>query len=151
MREDTNLRSLLIIGIALSSALREVIAVMHLIKELRDNGFPLHTPTPNVVCRTFEDNKSCIEIATNHKTRPRTKHLSVRLHHFRSHVGKTINIEHINTKEQIADMFTKPLPLDQFTKLRDRLMNWTSGKRKRDDPIVDYTVKRNKLMQSTRE
>ena len=91
--------------IALSSALREVIAIMNLITELRSNGFPaLHT-TLNVVCRVFEDNKSCLEIATNHKSRPHTKHLSIRLHHFRSYVkAKLINIEHISTKDQIADI-----------------------------------------------
>ena len=113
--------------IALSSALREVIAIMNLITELCSNGFPaLHT-TPNVVCRVFEDNKSCLEIATNHKSRPRTKHLSVRLHHFRSYVkAKLINIEHISTKDQIADIFTKPLPRQQFRVLRDQLMGWPS-------------------------
>jgi hypothetical protein len=111
--------------IALSSALREVIAVMNLINELRSKGFHLHRATPKVVCRVFEDNKSCIEIATNHRTRPRTKHLSVRLHHFRSHVvRKTITIEHISTTEQLADMFTKPLARDQFRKLRNQLMSW---------------------------
>jgi hypothetical protein len=114
--------------IALSTALREVIGIMNLINELKEKGFPMFHPTPKVVCRTFEDNKSCIEIATNHRTRPRTKHLSVRLHHFRSHiVQRTITIEHISTKEQLADIFTKPLPRDQFRKLRNRLMSWPSN------------------------
>ena len=100
---------------------------MNLITELRSNGFPaLHT-TPNVICRVFEDNKSCLEIAINHKSRPRTKHLSVRLHHFRSYVkAKLINIEHISTKDQITDILTKPLPRQQFRVLRDQLMGWPS-------------------------
>jgi hypothetical protein len=68
--------------IALSTSLREVIAIMNLLNELKDKGFPVHSSTPKVVCRVFEDNKSCIEIATTHRSRPRTKHLSVRLHHF---------------------------------------------------------------------
>ena len=111
--------------IALSTALREVIGIMNLMNELRQRGFHLHSGTPKVVCRTFEDNRSCIEIATNHKTRPRTKHLSVRLHHFRSHIVRgDITIEHVSTKEQIADIFTKPLPRDQFIKLRNKLMSW---------------------------
>ena len=68
---------------------------------------------------------SCLKIATNHKARPRTKHMSIRLHHFRSHVvDKTINIQHISTTEQTADMFTKPLPKPQFEKLRKKLMYW---------------------------
>jgi hypothetical protein len=111
--------------IALSTALCDVIHVIHLLKELRDHGFDVHHPTPKNTCCTFEDNKSCIEISTNHKTRARTKHLSVQLHHFRSHVvNKTIAIEHISTKHQIADMFTKALPHDQFENLRNRLLCW---------------------------
>lgn len=114
--------------IALSTALREVIGIMNLVNELKQNKFDLLSDTPKMVCRTFEDNQSCIEIATNHRTRPRTKHLSVRLHHFRSHiVAKTITVEHISTKEQIADIFTKPLPRDQFTKLCYQLMSWSSS------------------------
>ena len=111
--------------IALSTALREVIGIMNLIDELKERGFDLNAGVPKVVCRTFEDNRSCIEIATNHKTRPRTKHLSVRLHHFRSKVvDGSIKIEHISTKNQFADIFTKPLPRDQFIKLRNLLMSW---------------------------
>jgi hypothetical protein len=112
--------------ISLSTALlREVIGVMHLMHELKFKQFEVYLPTPKVVCHTFQDNQSCIEIATNHKTRPRTKHLSVRLHHFRSHIiSKAITIEHISTKEQIADMFTKPLAGVQFCKLRDKLRDW---------------------------
>ena len=113
--------------IALSSSLREVIGVLNLMNELKEQKFSFNHSIPKIKCRVFKDNMSCIEIAMNHRTRPRTKHLSVRLHHFRSHViNKTISIEHISTKEQIADMFTKPLPRAQFQKLCDRLMCWTS-------------------------
>ncbi|CAJ1933824.1 unnamed protein product [Cylindrotheca closterium] len=113
--------------IALSSSLREVIALMNLINELKSLDFKLSVDTPKVICTVFEDNRSCLEIATNHRTRPRTKHLSIRLHHFRSHVlAKTIDIKHISTKEQLADIFTKPLARDQSIKLRDRFMGWDS-------------------------
>jgi len=46
-----------------------------------------------------------LEMAQLPKMRPRTKHLCVRLHHFREHVwnGK-ISIQHIDTEDQIADM-----------------------------------------------
>ena len=68
---------------------------------------------------------SCVKLANVHRTRPRTKHLSLRLHHFRSHIiNKSITVEHISTKEQIADIFTKPLPRPQFQHLRRKLMLW---------------------------
>ncbi len=112
--------------IALSTALREVIAVMNLLQELQGQGFIFNTNVPTIKCKVFEDNKSCIEIATNHRTRPRTKHLSVRLHHFRSHiVSKTISIDHISPKHQLADIFTKPLPRDQFCSLSYQPISWS--------------------------
>ena len=92
----------------MSSALREVIEIIHLLKEFEQQGFHIHKVIPKITCKTFEDNMSCINIATSHRTRPRTKYLSLRLHHFRSHVvNKTITIEHISTKDQIADILTK--------------------------------------------
>ena len=109
--------------IALSSSLREVIGLMHLLDELRTRRFPVLHGTPKVTCKTFEDNKSCLEIATNHKSRPRTKHLSVRLHHFRSYVAaKLIDIQHISTVDQLADIFTKPLGEQPFVHLRNTIM-----------------------------
>lgn len=62
---------------ALSSILCEIIALKNLLNELESNVFKIHKLTPKVFCRTYEDNKSCIEIVSNHKIRPRTKHLSV--------------------------------------------------------------------------
>ena len=56
--------------IALSSALREVIAIINLLEELKRQGFGIHAGNTNVKCKTFEDNKSCIEIAKNNKTHP---------------------------------------------------------------------------------
>ena len=111
--------------IALSTALREVIALMNLLKELKERGIPVPYTKPKVVCRVFEDNAACIEVAKEHKMRPRTKHLAVRLFHFRDHVRRgEITIEHISTKNQIADLFTKPLERNQFQKLRKLFMGW---------------------------
>ena len=66
----------------------------------------------------FEDNAGAIEMTTNHKYRPRTKHLNVRLHHFRKYVSSgKIRITKIHTDDQEADIFTKPLAATQFPKL----------------------------------
>ena len=110
--------------IALSSALSEVIAVIHLVDNLAKQGLPIINNIPVFKCKTFEDNTSCIKLATKHYIRPRTKHLSLRLHHFRSYiVNKIITIEYINTKDQLADIFTKPFPTVQYNKLRDLIMS----------------------------
>ena len=75
--------------IALSTALREVIHLQNLLLELRGCNFPIPFTKPQVVCRFFEDNAAHIEVAqSDHKIRPRTKHISVRLFHFRDHIEK---------------------------------------------------------------
>jgi hypothetical protein len=73
----------------------------------------------------FEDNKGCEELANAPKVRPRTKHIALKYHHFRSHVARgDIKIQWINTKSQLADIFTKPLPEPLFTSLRLLLLGW---------------------------
>ena len=111
--------------IAMSTALREVISMMNLLTELKNRGIPIPFSKPKVRCKVFEDNAGAIVIAKEPKMRPRTKHLAVRLHHFRDHIKREdITVEHISTKEEIADMFTKPLLRDQFKKLREKLLGW---------------------------
>ena len=115
--------------IALSTALREVIFLQNLLEELREHHFPIPFTKPQIKCRTFEDNAACIEVANSEpKIRPRTKHLAVRLFHFRDHVERDrISIEHVSSRDQLADIFTKPLPKEQFKRLRDSIMGWTDA------------------------
>ena len=46
--------------IALSSALRGVIAIINILEELKGQGFGIHSGTPNVKCKTFEDKKAAL-------------------------------------------------------------------------------------------
>ena len=85
----------------------------------------LYVPTPRVHCSVFEDNTACISMASAKKFSPRTKHIALKYHHFRSAVNEgKIKIFHVDTHEQIADIFTKPLKVDQFRYLRQKLMGW---------------------------
>jgi hypothetical protein len=112
--------------IALSSALRDVIYVMQLLEELISFGIKIPVSTPTVRCKVFEDNVGAIELAKAPKLRPRTKHIAIQYHHFRTHVAKRlITIQHVTTTEQVADIATKPLARDQFKYLRHRLLGWT--------------------------
>jgi hypothetical protein len=111
--------------IALSTSLREAIYLMQLLKELQGHGFDFTATKPKVHCRVFEDNNGAIEIATVHKFRPRTKHINIQYHHYRQHVlEKNITVHPIDTKDQMADILTKPVALDILLKLRKRLMGW---------------------------
>ena len=50
------------------------------------------------------------------------KHIEIRHHFLRDHVmKKDIDIIHVNTEEQLADIFTKPLDEKRFCKLRCEL------------------------------
>lgn len=110
--------------IALSQSLREVIPIMQLLREINEI-FPLHIPTPEIHCKTWEDNNGCIALAQNNKFSPRTKHIALKYHHFREHVKNgTISIHPIDTKEQTADILTKPVDESLFLHLRRKLSGW---------------------------
>ena len=109
----------------LSYAIREAISVINLLKELKEKGFEINNSNAKVHCKVFEDNTGAIEIAKEDKYRPRTKHLNVKLHHFRSYVESgEIIIRKIDTYHQPADMLTKPLNEADFIRHRRTTMGW---------------------------
>jgi hypothetical protein len=111
--------------VSLSTALREVIPLMTLVREMKEQGFDMQATRPKIHCRAFEDNSGAIEIATVHKTRPRTKHINVAYHHFRSYVNSgDITVHDIDTSLQRADMFTKPVNDTLLQRHRLSIMGW---------------------------
>ncbi|GKC00221.1 retrovirus-related pol polyprotein from transposon TNT 1-94 [Tanacetum coccineum] len=68
------------------------------------------------------DNTSTIKLSKNPVFHGKCKHIGVKFHFLRDLVGKgTAELQHVGTKEQIADIFTKPLHREVFVKLRERL------------------------------
>nr|AAR89047.1 putative integrase [Oryza sativa Japonica Group] len=64
----------------------------------------------------FCDNTSAINIAKNLVQHSRTKHVDIRFHFLRDHVEKgDVELQFLDTKLQIADIFTKPLDSNCFT------------------------------------
>jgi hypothetical protein len=110
--------------IALSTAMRDIIPLMDQVKEM-DLVYGDDSPKPVVKCTIFEDNNGALELARAPRYRPRTKHIAVKYHHFREHVRNgLITIQAIDTKEQIADQFTKGLQVGLFQYLRNKLLHW---------------------------
>lgn len=111
--------------VALSQSMREVIPMMNLYREFKEHSLLPDTEPPTVYCTVFEDNEGAIELAKTPKMRPRTKYLNVKYHHFRDLVASgDILIKSIDTSLQQADIFTKGLVTDLFTKLRKLLLGW---------------------------
>jgi histone deacetylase 1/2 len=111
--------------IALSQSMREILPLMELMKEAHAMKVPIKPQCPKIHCTVFEDNSGAIEIAKVPKMRPRTKHLNIKYHHFRSFVQEgSISVQHVSTDEQIADIFTKPLNEDLFGHHRKKLVGW---------------------------
>ena len=111
--------------VALSHSLRDTFPIMNLLREFRKGGFNvIGDGSAKLACKLFEDNSGAVELANVPKMRPRTKHINLVYHHFRSHVRTHVNpkgvvtITYVKTGDQIADIFTKPLAAPLFQKHR---------------------------------
>ena len=111
---------------ALSTAMREVLPLRDLVKTVA-NGMGISEECLTEFKTTvWEDNVGALTLANldpGHQT-PRSKFYDVKVHWFRSHLGDDIKVEKIDTKLQLADLFTKPLPRDVFERLRKLMIGW---------------------------
>jgi hypothetical protein len=110
-------------SVALSTAEAEYIAAGHccvqllwMRQTLRDYGYKL-SKVP-LLCK----NESAIHMADNPVEHSRTKHIDIRYHFLRDHQQKEdIEIAYVNTQNQLANIFTKPLDEKTFSKHRNEL------------------------------
>ena len=86
----------------------------------------IESKRPSVKCKLFEDNNGAIELAKAPNIHPCTKHIALKYHHFREHVQKVlIEINLIDTLEQVADIFTTALPFPIFNYTREKMLGWS--------------------------
>ncbi|GKE02675.1 retrovirus-related pol polyprotein from transposon TNT 1-94 [Tanacetum coccineum] len=70
----------------------------------------------------YYDSKSAIAISCNLVQHSRTKHIAIRYHFIKEHMEKgMIELYFVKMYYQLADLFTKALPVDRFTYLVRRL------------------------------
>ena len=95
---------------ALKEAIKEYLYLISVIKQLNiANKEKFHL---------FTDSLSAIELANNPEHHAKTKHIDIQYHFVREHVTtNTIQLSHINTKEQLADILTKVLSGPTFANL----------------------------------
>lgn len=99
--------------VAASEAARESVWLSRLFAEV--------SPLDNIPI-LFVDNQSAIKLAKNHEFHKRTKHIEVRYHFIRKELQDgRLNIQHVSSDQQLADILTKPLPRLRFADLRSAL------------------------------
>jgi hypothetical protein len=104
--------------IAASSMVQEVIYARRLLEKL---GFPQTDPTP-----IFEDNTTCIKWAGGAVGgTDRAKHIDLREHFVHEAVSnKVLQLEPVDSVDNVADLLTKPLLKALFLPLRTRIMGF---------------------------
>ena len=99
------------------------------VKYLAKNGDKMRTKTLEDLLVKYEhpiviicDNTSAINMSKNPIIHSKTKHIQIKYHYLREQVSqKAIKLEYIDTKEHVADIFTKPLPKEAFEHLRQKM------------------------------
>jgi len=68
------------------------------------------------------DNESAIKISLNPVQHFKMKHIEIRYHFIRDHIRQgEIELHYVNTHDNLADIFTKPLDEARFRELRHEL------------------------------
>ena len=103
---------------AASSLVQEVIAIRKLLEKL---GVPQTDPTV-----IGEDNRTCIAWSEGSVGgSDRAKHIDLRKHFVHEAVlANHIKLEAVKSSDNLADLFTKPLPKSSFESLRNRIMGF---------------------------
>ena len=101
--------------VAASCAAQEAV---HLRNVLNDLGQTQIEPTM-IYC----DNKGAIQLASNTVTKSRSKHIDIQIHFVRELVErKLVKFQYIPSKNNVADILTKPLGKTKFEMHRDSIM-----------------------------
>ncbi|XP_019179517.1 PREDICTED: uncharacterized protein LOC109174716 [Ipomoea nil] len=99
---------------ALADVSAEVTWVVSLLRELG-----LHSGEPSTL---WCDNLGATYLCANPVFHARTKHVEIDFHFVRDKVASgDLVVNFVSTKDQLADIFTKPLPGPRFAALRDKL------------------------------
>jgi len=97
--------------VAACETTKEAMWLRYLLKQI---GMLPNGPFP-LLC----DNQSAIRIVRNPEHHQRTKHIAVRYHFIREkQAAGDINVSYVNTRDQLADIFTKPLEPYRFVIIR---------------------------------
>jgi hypothetical protein len=107
--------------VACAEAAKEAMWIRNFINDLRIPGVQIDTVP------LYIDNNSALKLTRNPEFHSRSKHIDVKHHFVREKVEEgLINTQRVNTKDNLADAFTKALPKSTHEDLVERL-NLHSG------------------------
>ena len=112
--------------IALSSAESEFIAAYHAARTavyFRQflEELDLRQPSATVI---WEDNTACISQSKNPVNHKRCKHILLKYHYLRYlNDSGAVRLQYVTTKDQVADVLTKPLPPHDFQRFVPSLVS----------------------------
>lgn len=123
--------------IALSTATRQLLPLRRILQHIVTHSFvSLSTTDPDSIAnpsfksvispsRVYKDNTACIVLATMESSfKPRTKHISFKFHHFHDQIHNgSLLITKVESAQNWADIFTKPLGRIKFEHLRRLLLS----------------------------
>ena len=99
--------------IAASAAVKESLCLCQLLQDICANDLCERTVTLCV------DNQSAIKLIKNPVLHKHTKHIDIKYHFIREkYEDGSIDIQYVQSCDQIADIFTKPLSQNGFVRLR---------------------------------
>ena len=112
--QDTSQSTTKVEYVAAAINCTNIVWLKHLLKDLKEEI----TKLVILYC----DNTCAINISKNPMMHAKIKHIVIKYHYVRLLVeDKQVKMEYVHSKEQIADLFTKPLPKDAFEYLRGKL------------------------------
>ena len=107
--------------VALCKCLQELKWIKRVVASMTE----VRTPTT-----VYEDNMSCIHLATGEKVKSRSKHIDVKYHYVRDQVKEgEVKIEHMPTDRMLADLLTKGLSATKTLELKKGLFIRREGHR----------------------
>ena len=93
-------------------ATQEIIWIQNMINDLRIKALEA-TSTPLLI-----DNNAALKLTRNPELHDRTKHIELKYHFLREMtLSGRINTQRVGTKDNLADLLTKPLPRDAHENL----------------------------------
>ena len=111
--------------VAFSHSVRSLLPLKSLIKEVIENfGIDSEKLKFFSGSTVYEDNNGAIVVAKRPSMNPTSKHIAVKHHWFRQHVGRVFVIWNIDSENQKAYIFTKVLQGGIFVSIGKFIWDW---------------------------